>query len=97
MTNPKKLPNIPDTNKTQFAYSSSVKNGTTLLEQLDYIQVTTKEITSILFNTWRDYMIDLQRRTRNRLKWYFSTDYAEIVEMWKKTYLCVLFLSKCLR
>ena len=21
--------------------------------------------------------------------WYFSTDYAEIVEMWKKTYLCV--------
>ena len=27
--------------------------------------------------------------TQQRGSWYFSTRYAEIVEMWKKTYLCV--------
>ena len=27
--------------------------------------------------------------TSQNIKWYFSTDNAEIVEMWKKTYLCV--------
>ena len=32
-------------------------------------------------------------QTQQQGFWYFSTGYAEIVEMWKKTYLCVLFLD----
>ena len=36
------------------------------------------------------------KRTVRTGKWYFSTINAEIVEMWKKTYLCVLFLLNVL-
>jgi len=68
MTNPKKSQNIPDTNKTSSVFSSSQQNGTTLLEQLDYIKLTMKELTSILFNTWRDHMIEFQRNNRKRPK-----------------------------
>ena len=64
MTNPNKSQNIPDTNKTSSVYSSSEKNGTTLEEQLDYIKLTIKEITSILWNNWRDYFI--RQRNNNR-------------------------------
>jgi len=65
MTNPKKLQHIPDTNKTPSVYSSSEKNGTTLEEQLDYIKLTIKEITSILWNNWRNYFI--RQRNNNRI------------------------------
>jgi hypothetical protein len=65
MTNPKKLQHIQDTNKTPSVYSSSEKNGTTLEEQLDYIKLTIKEITSILWNNWRNYFI--RQRNNNRI------------------------------
>ena len=64
MTNPKKSHPLANTNKTQSAYSSSDTIGTTLEEQLDYIKLTTKEISSILWNTFRDYII--QQRINNR-------------------------------
>ena len=69
MTNPKKLQHIQDTNKTQFVYSSSDTIGTTLEEQLDYIKLTTKEISSILWNTFRDYIIQQRINNRTDTKW----------------------------
>jgi hypothetical protein len=64
MTNPENVPPLPDNQQRKSMFSSSDKDGTTFREQLDYIKLTTKEITIILWKTFREYIS--KQRNNNR-------------------------------
>ena len=63
--NPNKSQKGQDANTTNAMYSSSENNGTTLEEQLTYIKDTSKELISILWNSFRDYLIKQRQNNCN--------------------------------
>lgn len=56
---------VPDANTTNAIYSSTENNGTTLEEQLTYIKDTSKELISILWNSFRDYLVKQRQNNCN--------------------------------
>ena len=57
ITNRPKLPRIHVTQLIKSMYSSSDQNGVTLREQLKYVKITLKEISVILWDSFRDHII----------------------------------------